>query len=189
MAATLRKPAKTPAWVKGMRQALTGLAGEGWTVRDIRGRIQLTVRFDDGQRSSVVLELPWVGTSQAALLTTTEKLKALMSQGRGLKEAHQLLAKSTVSTTIAGDTDWTAIVEDFRKAKVESGGIKATTWRRMYQPEMNHLLTSLATKPKPVNSKTLLQRLMETVVRCVSAVGLDRATTPLKGSAMVVVPI
>ena len=160
MAATPRKPAKAPAWVKGMRQALTGLAGEGWMVRDIRGRIQLTVRFDDGQRSSVVLEPPWAGTSQAALLTTAEKLKALMSQGRGLKEAHQLLAKSTVSTTIAGDTDWTAIVEDFRKAKVESGGIKPTTWRRMYQPEMNHLLTALATKPKPVNSKTLLQRLV-----------------------------
>ena len=62
MTATSREPAKTPAWVKGMRQVLTGLVGEGWIVRDIHGRIQLTVRFDDGQRSSVVLDLPWPGT-------------------------------------------------------------------------------------------------------------------------------
>ena len=60
------------------------------------GRIQLTVRFDDGQRSSLVLDLRWAGTSQAELITTAEKLKALMSQGRCLNEAHQLLAKPTV---------------------------------------------------------------------------------------------
>ena len=160
MTAIPRRTAKAPAWVKGMRQSLAGQNGEGWMVRDIRGRIQLTCRFVDGQRSSVVLELPWAGTSQAQLLTTAEKLKALMIQGRGLKEAHNLLTRSSGASTAAGEMDWTAMVEDFRNSKVETGAIKATTWKKMYAPEMRHLLLSMEARPRPVNSKTLLQRLV-----------------------------
>ncbi len=57
---------RSPAWVGAMRKGLMGQNGEGWTLRDIRGRIQLTVRFEDGQRTSLVLDLPWAGTSQLA---------------------------------------------------------------------------------------------------------------------------
>ena len=76
MATTTTKPRKNPPWVKTLRTGLHGQNGEGWTVREIRGRIQLSVRFDDGQRSTVVLELPWAGTSQAALLTTASAIRS-----------------------------------------------------------------------------------------------------------------
>jgi hypothetical protein len=50
---------RSPAWAGAMRKGLTGQNGAGWTVRDIRGRIQLSVRFEDGHRTSLVLDLPW----------------------------------------------------------------------------------------------------------------------------------
>ena len=42
---------RDPAWVGAMRKGLRGQNGEGWTVRDVRGRIQLSVRFEDGTPS------------------------------------------------------------------------------------------------------------------------------------------
>lgn len=86
-----------------MRQGLTGWNGEGWTVRDIRGGIQLSVRFKDGQRTSLVMDLPWAGTSQADLLSTAANLKMLMlKQGLGLCEAYGLLRVAQGAETQGG---------------------------------------------------------------------------------------
>ena len=91
MATTTTKPRKIPGWVETLSTGLNGQNGEGWTVREIRGNIQLSVRFDDGARSTVVTALPWAGTSQAALLTTAARIKELMAQGHGPREAYELL--------------------------------------------------------------------------------------------------
>jgi hypothetical protein len=61
---------RSPAWAGAMRKGLTGQNGAGWTVRDIRGRIQLSVRFEDGQRSSLVL--PWADAASLPEGTLSE---------------------------------------------------------------------------------------------------------------------
>ena len=89
-------PTKTPAWVTAMRQGLKGQNGEGWMVRDIRGRIQLTCRFDDGQRSSAVTELAWAGASQAELLALAARIKPMVAAGKTVKESVALLSLSLI---------------------------------------------------------------------------------------------
>ncbi len=152
---------KVPAWVVAMRSGLTGLNGEGWTVREIRGRIQLSVRFEDGQRTSLVLDLPWAGASHADLLSTAARLKTLMlDQGLGLRDAYGLLMRAEGTQTQAGELSWPEVVRRFESFKVGSGSIKASNWREMYEPVMNQVLRAFSVSPRPVNSKVLLERLV-----------------------------
>lgn len=149
------------AWIGAMRKGLTGSNGEGWTVRDIRGRIQLSVRFEDGQRTSLVLNLPWAGVSHADLLATAARLKTLMlEKGLGLREAYGLLVGSEGTQTKAGELNWQEVVRRFEQFKVGSGAVKPSNWQEMYRPVMEQALAALLASPRPVNSKVLLERLV-----------------------------
>jgi len=149
------------AWVSSMRNGLTGLNGEGWTVRDIRGRIQLSVRFEDGQRTSLVRDLPWAGVSHADLLATADRLKKLMlDKGLGLREAYGLLVGSKGTQTKAGELNWQEVVRRFEQFKVGSGAVKPSNWQEMYRPVMEQALAAFLASPRPVNSKVLLERLV-----------------------------
>ena len=57
-------------WVKALRVGLRGQNGEGWTCREIREHIQISVRFEDGQRTTVVTEY-----AAPALKTVNPKIK------------------------------------------------------------------------------------------------------------------
>ena len=160
VAVTTTKKRKIPAWVQTLRTGLNGQNGEGWTVREIRGRIQLSVRFNNGQRSTVVLELPWAGTSQAPLLTTAAAIKGLMAQGHDLQEACKLLSTSE-SVKDSGTTSWAAVAERFEARKLGSGEVKERTWKRMYAPVVAQVLAAMAAKPRPTTGKRLLQALVE----------------------------
>ena len=160
MATTTTKPRKIPPWVKTLRTGLNGQNGEGWTVREIRGHIQLSVRFDDGARSTAVTALPWAGTSQAALLTTAARIKELMAQGHGPREAYELLTAGE-GVQEAGTISWSAVAERFQAKKLGSGEVKELTWRRMYAPVVAQVLTAMAAKPRPTTGKQLLQALVD----------------------------
>ena len=160
MAATPVKPRKTPPWVKTMRTGLHGQNGEGWTVREIRGHIQLSVRFDDGARSTVVTTLPWAGTSQAPLLTTAARIKELMAKGHGPREAYELLTAGE-GVQEAGTISWPAVAERFEAKKLGSGEVKERTWRRMYAPVVAQVIAAMAAKPRPTTGKQLLQALVD----------------------------
>ena len=152
-------PTKTPAWVTAMRQGLKGQNGEGWMVRDIRGRIQLTCRFDDGQRSSAVTELPWAGASQAELLTLAARIKPMVAAGKTVKESVALL--SSTPTGADGATDWPWVAEAFRKHKLNSGQVSERTWRRNYSRHVNRAVALLTAKPKPTSGAGLLKAMVE----------------------------
>ncbi len=51
-----------------MRTALKGQVGAGWSVRDVLGKVQISVVIGS-QRTTVVTDLEWLGSSQAPLLT------------------------------------------------------------------------------------------------------------------------
>ena len=116
-----------------MRQGLTGLNGEGWTVRDIRGRIQLSVRFEDGQRTSLGMALPWAGTSQADLLLKAAKLEMLMlKQGLGLREAYGLLQGAWGAETQAGELNWQEVVRRVQCSPIPSSA--GCSWSASWRP-------------------------------------------------------
>ena len=153
------KQRKKPPWVATLRLGLQGQNGAGWTVREIRGQIQLSVRYENGQRSSIVLAMQWAGTSQAALLTTAAAIKELMAKGHSLRDAYELL-NTGEELKEAGSISWTAITEKFQLKKLASGEIKERTWLRMYLPVVTQLNAVMTAKPRPTNGKQVLQVLI-----------------------------
>ena len=128
-------------------------------VRDIRGRIQLTVRFDDGQRSSTVTSLPWAGSSQADLINLAERIKPMVTAGKTVKEAVELVDETP--TTSAGATDWQAVAEAFQQHKLNSGAVSERTWHRNYRLRIQRAVDLLNGKPRPTGGSALLKALVE----------------------------
>jgi integrase len=159
--ATKTTKTKGPDWVASVRTALRGQCGEGWSVRDIRGRIQLSVRFDDGMRSTTVLDLPWAGTSQARLLVIAAAAKPLVLDGKSLGEAVAVLTTGEASGLASGGTNWAKVAEKFRTRKVASGEVSERTWHRNYRAPIERALAVLASKPAPTSGRGVLQKLVE----------------------------
>jgi hypothetical protein len=71
-----------------LRDAIKREHGLGWSVREMSGRIQLTRRFDDGTRSSVTLDLPWILARTTSTLSQSKELRERMESARlSIKEA------------------------------------------------------------------------------------------------------
>jgi hypothetical protein len=50
---------RKPFWTRVLRALFKTEHGFGWSIREHRGKVQLTRRFEDGTRSAVSLDLPW----------------------------------------------------------------------------------------------------------------------------------
>ena len=148
-----------------MRQGLKGQNGNGWRVHEVRGRVFLTVHFDDGQRATLQLDLPWAGESQAELLKVCAELKRRMAeQHLGLKEAYALAGEAS-NTTSGNGTDWAVAIERFKAHKIGSGDLGADnadrTWHRNYRNPMEHALKVLTTSPRPTSARMVFERLRD----------------------------
>jgi integrase len=144
-----------------MRAALRGQCGEGWSVRDIRGRIQLSIRFEDGQRTTVVLDLPWAGTSQAKLLQLADQIKPLVAGGKNAAEAYALIGRGEETTTPAGATNWALVADLFREHKLSTGQLaKEHTWDNNWRLRIHRAVELLTSKPTPTGGANLLQALV-----------------------------
>lgn len=148
-----------------MRQGLKGQNGNGWRVHEVRGRVFLTVHFDDGQRATLQLDLPWAGESQAELLKVTAELKRRMTeQHLGLKEAYALAGEAS-NTARGNGTDWAVAIERFKAHKIGSGDLGTDTaertWHRNYRNPMEHALRALTTSPRPTSARMVFERLRD----------------------------
>ena len=161
-----RSKKQDPAWVRSLRLSLAGECGEGWKVRDIRGRVQLTVWFDNDDRASVMLGskartsssyIPWAGSSTRSVLNLCVGIKRLMEQGQDLRDAHDCLIKAEGTKDALGALDWSVISERFKKWKLSSGEIPERTWVETYRSPIGQAVAVLNSKPGPMNSKGVFQ--------------------------------
>ncbi|MFM6180915.1 MAG: hypothetical protein ACKPA8_05240, partial [Dolichospermum sp.] len=149
------------AWVTLVRRTIKQSVGRGWTIREKRGKIDLSRRFDDGTRSTVILDLPWTASSVSPLLSLLKEISERMDkQSMGLKEPYAVLHQpQTVNTD---KPNWDELFRQFKEYKVTStGDTKATTFERMYQPEIRRLRTVLTERPAPRHAKEVLSRLRD----------------------------
>lgn len=154
-------PPRTARWVLTLRQAVKQDHGFGWNLREISGKVQLTRRFDDGTRSSVVLDLPWSSESTTDVLGLIKEIRARMeNQQLGLKDAYQLIRQP--ASRQSNRVDWHQIVSRFEKYKTsDTGEVKESTYLRMYRPVINQVLEILSSKPSPRDAKHLLSELRD----------------------------
>ena len=148
-------------WVLTLREAIKQEHGFGWGIRDKGGKVQLTVRFGDGTRSSVTLNCPWNAAATSEVLGLLPEIRSRMeSQRLGLKEAYDLLRGPTGSRQER--MDWELLVARFQRHKVtDTGEVKQRTWEGMYAPVMRQVLEAMAARPVPRDGRGLLAALRD----------------------------
>ena len=153
-------PRKAPDWSIRIKQTLKADHGFGWNIRDHRGTVQLTRRFEDGTRSSAYLPLPWRQDSGTPILMWVTAVRALMEQQNlTLKEAVQRHKDSVEHPAHAspaaetGKKGWQTAVDAFMatKSSCRPNTIKWTSQR------LQKLLKTLETVPKPRNAEAALR--------------------------------
>ena len=153
-------PAKREQWFVTVRRQLKSEHGFGWSIRDHRGTVQLTRRFEDDSRSSAYLPLPWRKDSGTPILNWVTAIRDLMEQQNlSLKKAVEQYGnaladpKQAAATVGSGSKAWKAALEAFMATKsgCRPNTIKWTSSR------LQKLLDSVGTVPKPRNAEAALR--------------------------------
>jgi integrase len=148
---SMRIPRKK-TWDATLREVIKTQHGFGWSIREHRGKVQLTRRYDDGTRASSSLDLPWNASSQTEVVTTLGEIRQRMdSQGLSLAEAYGLVRNAP--TAESGRLDWVAVVDKFMASRE---GRRATTLRDL-RTRMDRCLQTLQTKPIPKDGRALMR--------------------------------
>jgi hypothetical protein len=144
-------PSKS-AWINSLRHLLKTEHGYGWSIREHRGKVQLTRWFEDGSRSSVSIDLPWDSSCQSGVVNTIGEIRQRMeNQGLSLGEAHALV--HSAPTAAAGRLDWDVVVEMFL-ASLE--GLRATALRDR-RTRMTRTLQVLQAAPRPRDGRSQMR--------------------------------
>jgi integrase len=155
-------PSTREPWFTTCRKLLKAEQGFGWSIRDHRGTVQLTRRFEDGSRSSAYLPLPWNRDSSTPILNWVNALRELMEdQQLSLAKAVKLYGDSLEdpskpSASVAGVTGrkaWESALDSFMRTRAVNrpNTLKGTLSR------LNKLLQTLETTPKPRNGEAALR--------------------------------
>ena len=162
-------PDKPSKWISSLRQDIRKECGEGWMVRGIgKGlvqKVQLTVRCEDGTRTSIVLGpkaksdpdfVPWVGTSAGWILKVSTDISLIMnSQKKGLAEAYELL-KQKKKSGLNGNLDWEQLARKFKTHKTSTGKKGSRVWNRNYRTPIDRTLLILTSEPSVSSGYTVL---------------------------------
>ncbi len=165
---------KTSKWITSLREEIRRECGERWMVRGIgKGhvqKVQLTVRLEDGNRTSIVLGpkaksdpdfVPWVGTSAEWILKISTDISLIMkSQGKGLTEAYELVKKKNASRFNSA-FDWEQLAREFKIHKTSKGKKGARVWNRNYRTPIDRTLVILTSEPSISNGYKVLKTLVE----------------------------
>ena len=132
--------------------------GKGWSVRDHRGRVQLTRIFEDRSRSAVYLPLTWSADNATAILNTVAAIHDLMDSRKvSLKEAARLntqaLAEPSKSAKKVADKGWDAVAADFLKSR---GDRRSSTLRDL-KLRVERAVALINQKPKPRDGMSVLE--------------------------------
>ena len=167
-------PDKPSKWITSLREEIRQECGEGWMVRGIgKGlvqKVQLTVRLEDGNRSSIILGpkaksdpdfVPWVGTSAGWILKISTDISLIMkSQGKGLAEAYEQVKQKNESG-LNGAFDWEQLARKFKSHKTSNGKKGTRVWNRNYRTPIDRTLLILTTEPSLSSGYTVLKTLVE----------------------------
>lgn len=163
----MAKASKTPTWVSLLRKSIKSDCGQGWIVREHRGgRTQINRSFPDGSRSSVTVGIQWGSSNRKKLQDYVADLDRQLQKGVSLKQAVELTPigddEDAAVQTRERKVDWPAVVERFRKHKVDTTGeIQESTWGHRYRLHMNEFLQLMSENGAPKNGNDALTAVIE----------------------------
>ncbi|MFL0724385.1 MAG: hypothetical protein AB8A40_09575 [Prochlorococcus sp.] len=171
---TISMADKSAKWITALRDAIRRDCGDGWMVRGVGDglvqRVQLTVRFDDGTRNSIILGpkaksdpdfIPWVGTSAGWILNMSSEISQLMKeQGKELAEAYEII-KQRKEAGSGSELDWEQLLGKFKSHKINNSKKGARVWNRNYRTPIARTVLILTSQPGPANAYALLKTIVE----------------------------
>ncbi|MCP9915363.1 hypothetical protein [Cyanobium sp. ATX 6F1] len=158
----------------------------GWTVLNHRGltRLNIAAGAGGGRRRQLLLPVPWQGNHVDQIRDAVVEVYDAFREGidpetcvarmaasiefpaaepaAGLQAPHRpgrLKRRGLIEAT--GPLVWQSLVEDYRKYKLISGEIKASTWHRVHRHHMRHVLAAMAAPLPPESAKQLLDSLVQ----------------------------
>ena len=163
---------RTPAWARDARKLIKRTYGKGWVVRPQRsGRVQILREWNDGTSSSCTVDLDWNPKAIPQLLALIERVARMTSPvadgggGLPLATAAAMIrvedSGGSVEAIRSGAVDWPAVVDSYRRHRVDlTGEVAATTWERRHRRFCNEVLELLSRKRAPKDGPGLLAALI-----------------------------
>lgn len=145
------------SWENQLRKLLKREHGRGWSIGEQSNKVKLSYRNEDGERRSVMLDVPWAVSSSTAIANEVAVIRACMTErGLGLREAHERCRASEGRMAghgvVVSSTDWQQIAKKFLESR--SGNRKHTT--RTTAVRIQKALQTLSLKPKPTDGPSLM---------------------------------
>jgi integrase len=152
-------PAPTPKWLTGFRAVVHSIAGRGWSVKESRGRIRLSVRYGaEGKGSTVTLPLEWGAHSVADALDLIRRLHHGTTIGnRSLRDALRL-ETSPDAAHVDSRGQWAQLVKSFHHDLKTHDRIKECTWTDTYGRFLAAAVAELEGSRPPANGYDLITR-------------------------------
>ena len=158
---------KGEEWADGMRAQIKAELGLGWTLANhvqrgvVTGRTKLTHRNSDGQRSSVMLDIPFSEATQRQLLNRVVAIAEVMRSDPTKSLADAAVANPDVADAPAAktgkQTGWIAIQAKFLATKTGQRANSMQAW----QTRTDRVIECLESKPKPRTGVGVLERYVE----------------------------
>ena len=107
-------------WEAEMRASNKRANGSNWTIRQLKGRTQITMKLPGGRKPSVLTEIPWQPDKSLSILNAVQEVRAFIEKGHSIQEANEMrlkaLGKASGKAPALREFDWVAAADDFLKS-------------------------------------------------------------------------
>ena len=104
-------------WEAEMRASNKRANGSNWTVRQLKGRCQITWKLENGKKPSVLTEIPWQPDKSLSFLNAVQEIRAFIEKGHSIQESNEkrlkALDKASGKAPALREFDWAAAADDF----------------------------------------------------------------------------
>lgn len=151
-------PSTTPKWVARLRAACP----KGWSVKEARGSIRLSVRSGAGGANSVSKTLPfaWAADTVADAVKLITELHRLVEDGLDLADALDRCCGSAPAAPTSA-SQWPELLEKFHDELKLTRNIKPVTWKDNFGPFLEYGVELMARPGGPVNARELVSAVVK----------------------------
>lgn len=145
---------KAPKWVMRLRAGCP----RGWTVREMRGKVFLSVRTGKGgaKASTCTLPMAWAADTVTDAIALITELHSQVESGFDLRDALTRINGEAVTAAPTTSTQWPLLVERFHDDLKTLSQIKDTTWKRNYAPFLERAVELLIHPSAPKDARSLV---------------------------------
>ena len=147
-----------PKWV----QRLRGACPKGWSVKNMRGKVFLSVRSGAGGTNASTMTLPiaWAADTVSEAVVLITELYQLVGDGYDLRDALGRINQPAAAPRPTSASRWPVLLEKFHADLKLTSGLQPSTWKDNYAPSLELAIELLGGAAAPVNARELLAQVV-----------------------------